>query len=83
MQNKRQCGVRRLEECFTEHDRKLIGDRPVNGAGAPRFGIRAALRDFAMAPFRIHHYRDVHSRMLRDALCTRDCGPGALKNLRD
>ncbi len=83
MQNKRQCGVRRLEECFTGHENRAAGDRPADGHEAPRFDIRAALRGVVMAPVRIHHYRDVHSRMLRDALCTRDCGPGALRNLRD
>ena len=25
------------------------------------------------APFRLHHYRDVHTQMLRDALCVTDC----------
>ena len=83
MQNKRQCGVRRLEECSTGHDQPPIGDRPADGDEAPRFDIRAALRGVVMAPVRVHHYRDVHSRMLRDALCTKDCGPGALRNLRD
>jgi hypothetical protein len=25
------------------------------------------------APFRLHRYRDVHTQMLRDALCAQDC----------
>lgn len=26
------------------------------------------------AASRVHHYRDLHTRMLRDALCEMDCG---------
>ena len=33
------------------------------------------LRQLALAPFRLHHYRDVHVKMLRDALCQMDCRP--------
>lgn len=36
---------------------------------------RQALCGLVSAAFRVHHYRDVHSRMLRDALRERDCGP--------
>lgn len=34
---------------------------------------RSMLRGLIAAPLRIHHYRDLHSRMLRDALCDLDC----------
>lgn len=36
--------------------------------------LRCKLKELARAPFRVHHYRDVHSQMLRDALCHLDCG---------
>lgn len=35
--------------------------------------LRARMKDVALAPFRLHRYRDVHSMMLRDALCRLDC----------
>ena len=33
------------------------------------------LRNIALAPVRLHHYRAIHTQMLRDALCAADCGP--------
>ena len=35
--------------------------------------LGSGVKQFAMAPFRVHHYRDVSSRMLREALCRTDC----------
>lgn len=35
---------------------------------------RRALIGLVSAAVRVHHYRDLHSRMLRDALDERDCG---------
>ena len=37
------------------------------------FNWQRMIRKVLGAPFRIHHYRDLHTRMLRDALCYRDC----------
>ena len=42
-------------------------------AGLQRISWREALGLLAGAPFRIHHYRDVHTRMLHEALCELDC----------
>ena len=38
-----------------------------------RISWRDALGRFASAAFRLHHYRDVRTRMLYDALCQVDC----------
>ena len=38
---------------------------------------RRVLHGLVAAAFRVHHYRDLHSRMLRDALDDVDCGSGA------
>ncbi len=35
--------------------------------------LRTRVKDLALAPFRLHRYRDVHSMMLREALCKLDC----------
>ncbi len=32
------------------------------------------IRKVLGAPFRLHHYRDLRTRMLRDAVCRMDCG---------
>ena len=42
-------------------------------AGALTPSLRTRVKDLALAPFRLHRYRDVHSMMLRDALCKLDC----------
>lgn len=42
--------------------------------GAQRGSWRRALGLLTGAPFRIHHYRDIHTRMLHDALCDLECG---------
>lgn len=34
---------------------------------------RDALTDLLGAAFRVHHYRDIRTRMLREALCDADC----------
>jgi len=39
---------------------------------ARRKSWRAAIRLLTGAPFRVHHYRDVRTRMLHDALCDVD-----------
>lgn len=35
--------------------------------------LRRMIRKLFGAPVRVHHYRDLHTRMLRDALCRLDC----------
>lgn len=40
-----------------------------------RISWKQALRSVAEAPFRLHHYRDVRTRMLHEALCDVECGP--------
>lgn len=42
------------------------GKRPASALG----GLLLAL--FA-APFRLHHYRNLNTRLVRDAFCLRDC----------
>ncbi|MEM7502176.1 MAG: hypothetical protein AAF417_09045 [Pseudomonadota bacterium] len=42
-------------------------------AGTLTPSLRTRVRDLALAPLRLHRYRDVHSMMLRDALCKLDC----------
>jgi len=49
----------------------LASDRQATGQ---RFGWRAVLGAILGAPVRIHRYRDLHSRMVRDLLCHLDCG---------
>lgn len=41
-----------------------------NGTGAAAW---IAVRALINAPFRVHRYRDVHTRMLRDSLQQVDC----------
>lgn len=36
---------------------------------------KTALKSVLGAPRRVHHYRDIHTSMLREALCNLDCGP--------
>ena len=56
-------------------------DRQSSGSGtadpqlsqAPGSRWRNALRNAVLAPYRLHHYRDVHVRMVRDALCVVEC----------
>jgi hypothetical protein len=38
-----------------------------------RISWKQAFGLIAGAPFRLHHYRDVHTQMLRNALCEVDC----------
>jgi hypothetical protein len=38
-----------------------------------RLSWKRALGMLAGAPWRLHHYRDVRTQMLRDALCEIDC----------
>lgn len=38
-----------------------------------RSSWRAALGLLIGAPYRVHHYRDLHTRMLHDALCESEC----------
>ena len=40
---------------------------------AIRSSWREILRAFGSAATRVHRYRDLHTRMVRDALCTQDC----------
>ena len=49
--------------------RRVANDSRSSGNPA---GWRTALSALLGAPFRVHHYRDLHSRMLRDALCRMD-----------
>lgn len=43
-------------------------------AGASRGeAAKRGLTSVLAAPFRVHRYRDAHTRMLREALCQRDC----------
>ena len=39
----------------------------------PGFLLRKALGSVFEAAFRLHHYRDVHTQMMRDALYELDC----------
>jgi len=50
--------------------------RPTPGTGRRDAAMSRWLTagSFLAAPFRLHHYRDVHTRMLRDSLCELDCG---------
>ena len=41
---------------------------------AERMSWRRAIDWLASPAFRLHHYRNVHTQMLRGALCTVDCG---------
>lgn len=38
-----------------------------------QFNWHRMVRRVLGAPFRVHHYRDLRTRMLRDALCRMDC----------
>ncbi len=63
-----------------EHTASHRSDRPLAAlaerfASFQRISWRDALGMVAGAPFRIHHYRDVHTRMLYKALCDLDCRP--------
>jgi len=42
-------------------------------AGFQRLSWREALGGVTLAAGRLHRYRDLHTRMLHDALCERDC----------
>ena len=42
-------------------------------AGFHRISWREALGRFASAAFRLHHYRDIRTRMLYDAFCAVEC----------
>jgi hypothetical protein len=41
-----------------------------------RISWKQALRSVAEAPFRLHHYRDVRTKMLHEALCDVECESG-------
>ena len=53
--------------------RRHTADRPA-GLLTPQPPWRRALRSLLSAAVRVHHYRDLHSRMLRDALDELDGG---------
>ena len=59
------------DQSVAVRDGEAAGDRK---RGSRFSHTRAVLIALLSAPFRLHHYRDVHSRMLRDALGERDCG---------
>ncbi len=63
----------RTDDCLSATVRTDCEANQGVGGRTGRWDLRNALLGFALAPFRVHHYRDVHSRMLRDALCTLDC----------
>ena len=52
-------------------------------AGFQRISWREALGQVASAAFRLHHYRDVRTRMLYDALCEIDCAKDACESSDD
>lgn len=43
-------------------------------AQAHRMSWRRTIDWLTSPAFRLHHYRNVHTQMLRGALCTIDCG---------
>ena len=48
-----------------------------NAAGhelVPAISWKHALGSVLGAASRLHHYRDIHTRMMRDAMCVVDCG---------
>ncbi len=60
---------------LTNAIRLLVAGRPARPVGARRsVGFRQWLLGVVRAPVRIHRYRDLHTRMVRDALCMLDCG---------
>ena len=40
----------------------------------PAVSWKNALGSVFAAASRLHHYRDVHARMMREAMCELDCG---------
>ena len=40
----------------------------------PAVSWKHALGSVLGAALRVHHYRDIHTRMMRDAMCVVDCG---------
>lgn len=42
--------------------------------GLHRLPWKSALKSVLGAAWRVHHYRDVHTSMVREALCDLDCG---------
>lgn len=84
MKIRKQRSIRHPDDGLLAPRRAMGDEAPVDGQTRRFFDIRAALRGFVSAPFRIHRYRDVHTRMLRDALCSMDCGTGGSgKKLQD
>ena len=49
---------------------------PARPTGLRRISWRRALGEIALPALRLHRYRAAHNRLLLDALCERDCGPG-------
>lgn len=54
---------------------RILEDAAGRLAGFSRISWRQVLDGFTGAAVRMHRYRGLHSRMLHDALCERDCRP--------
>ncbi len=52
---------------------RLLNDAAERLAGFNRPSWRRILDGLTGAAGRLHRYRDLHTRMLHDALCERDC----------
>ena len=73
-----------------EKSERQIGSRPATAqeptraagrlARFHRVSWREALSGFASAAFRLHHYRDMRTRMFYDALCDVDCTGNPRRN---
>ncbi len=57
--------------CTCLNEQRPTADNGDVGAG--RSSWREILVVFGAAATRVHRYRDLHTRMVRDALCAQDC----------
>ena len=46
-------------------------------ARLPRATLKGAMRSLFGAAWRLHHYKDVHTSMMREVFCELDCGNDA------
>jgi hypothetical protein len=65
----------RYQEDAMQQQQKGIGVPPTTHL--QRVSWKNALRSVFGAAWRVHHYRDVHTRMMHDALCSLDFRPPA------